>query len=257
MKIPGFTPWMTVLVLGAAPMVPAFGETASSESDEWRFQFAPMFLWGISLKGSSTVGAETVPLDLNFTDNVLQNLAAVLTLHFEAHKGKWGGFGELQYVDLEPTTKIKNGPKLDLSIIDKLAEVGATYRFYGEPKRGVEVLVGVRWYSVDMDVALDIGPDLVSIDESWADGFVGGRVIWALSPKWTFEGRADIGGGPIGSSNHVWNVSAFFDYRFNDLLSGFAGYRVLDYDYSTGSGLSKFAWDVRQQGPLLGLNFHW
>lgn len=236
----------------------AMAESTSKESDEWQFEFAPLFLWGMSLKGSSTVGTSTVPLDLSFKDSVLENISAVLTFHFETRKGRWGGFAEFQYVDLEPTAEINNGPKLDVSVISKLAEAGATYRVWGEPRRGLELLGGARWYNVDMDVGLDAGgPNLVSVNESWADGFVGARLIWALSPKWTFEGRADIGGGPIGSSDHVWNLSGFFDYRHSELLSAFAGYRVLDVDYSTGSGRKEFAWDVRQQGPLAGLNFHW
>lgn len=48
-----------------------------------------------------------------------------------------------------------------------------------------------------------------------------------------------------------------FRYRFNDWGSVFAGWKWLDYDYETGSGLNRYAYDARQQGPLAGLSIHW
>ena len=67
--------------------------------DEWEFTLTPLFLWGVSLKGDSTVGGQQVPLNIEFKDGVLENLSAVFTVHFAAHKGKAGLFAEYQYVD--------------------------------------------------------------------------------------------------------------------------------------------------------------
>ena len=33
-----------------------------------------------------------------------------------------------------------------------------------------------------------------------------------------------------------------------------AGYRALAQDYSTGSGINRFRWDVTLQGPVLGFS---
>ena len=52
------------------------------------------------------------------------------------------------------------------------------------------------------------------------------------------------------------NVSLLGDYRFKKWGSVYADYRVLDYDYSSGSGASRFVFDTRLQGPLLGLAFY-
>jgi len=41
------------------------------------------------------------------------------------------------------------------------------------------------------------------------------------------------------------------------LLSGFAGWRVLDYDVDRGSGADTFKYDMNHSGPLLALAFHW
>ena len=71
--------------------------------------------------------------------------------------------------------------------------------------------------------------------------------------NWKVVGRGDVGGG---GSDLVWNVSLLGGYRFKKWGSVFAGYRVLDYDYSSGSGASRFVFDTRMQGPLLGLAFY-
>ncbi len=42
-----------------------------------------------------------------------------------------------------------------------------------------------------------------------------------------------------------------FTYKLNDKTTLLAGYRVLDYDYSRGSGSSKFALDAQFRGPII------
>ena len=61
----------------------------ATASDEWEFALSPLFLSGISINGDATIGDATAPLDLEFKDDILENLEAVVTLHFEARKGIW------------------------------------------------------------------------------------------------------------------------------------------------------------------------
>jgi hypothetical protein len=94
----------------------------------------------------------------------------------------------------------------------------------------------------------------VIIDETINDLFIGGRYVRKINDKWSFLGRADIG---AGDSDLVWNAVLAFDYRFTRLLSGFAGWRVLDYDVDRGSGADTFKYDMNHSGPVLALAFHW
>ena len=55
----------------------------------------------------------------------------------------------------------------------------------------------------------------------------------------------------------VWNAVVAVDYRFTKLLSGFAGWRVLDYDVDRGSGADTFKYDMNHSGPAFALVFHW
>jgi hypothetical protein len=64
--------------------------------------------------------------------------------------------------------------------------------------------------------------------------------------------------GYADSDNTAINAAATFDYRFRDWGSVFGGYRILSYDYDNGkSGTDQYAYDAVQQGPLLGISFHW
>jgi hypothetical protein len=41
------------------------------------------------------------------------------------------------------------------------------------------------------------------------------------------------------------------------LLSGFVGWKVLDYDVDTSSGADTFKYDMKHSGPLFALAFQW
>ena len=70
-----------------------FAETNATD-DEWHFMVAPLFFWGLNIDGAAKLGPTTAPLDLDFKDDVLSNLAAVFTIHFEAQKRDWTIFAE-------------------------------------------------------------------------------------------------------------------------------------------------------------------
>ena len=79
-----------------------FAETSASD-DEWHFMVAPLFLWGLSIDGTAEIGPATLPLNLDFKDDIIENLAAVFTIHFEARKKDWTIFAEYQYAELDPS----------------------------------------------------------------------------------------------------------------------------------------------------------
>jgi len=245
-----------ILCLPLLLTTPVSAADEFASDDEWQFTLSPMFLWGMSMNGDSQIGAADVPLNLEFTDDVLSNLHAVFTVHFEAKQGDWTLFSEVQYVDLEPTTKISGTPvTVDVTFKNTMVELGAARRVAQFEKTDLELLFGARYTKQQNHTKALNGTTLVDVKEDWWDGFVGGRVITRISENWKFEGRGDIG---AGGSDLVWNLAAFLDYRFKDWGSVFAGYKYMDYDYENSDrGTSHYAYDATQQGPLLGLNIHW
>jgi hypothetical protein len=232
----------------------AMAAETTAPSDEWHFTLAPLFLWGMNVDGTSQIGPVSAPLEIGFTDDVLENLSAVFTVHFEAQKGDWTLFAEYQYVDLDPSVEISPVASADIDFQDQLGELGVAYKVATFGINDLEVLGGARYTRQDLKVNLNLGPVLVNVTETWWDGFAGLRIFTHISDSWTFIGRADIGGG---GSDFVWNLVGMFDYQFKDWGSVFFGYRWLDYDYDSGSGLDRYAYDATQSGPLAGLSFYW
>jgi hypothetical protein len=228
---------------------------AGQNSDEWQFSLSPLFLWGMNIDGYSQIGPKVAPLELDFTDDVFENLAAVFTVHFEANKNDLALFGEYQYVKLDPSSSIANGPTIDVDFTVQAAEFGAGYRVVTWGNTDVEPIIGARWAYQDLEVnTRNGGLNLVDSNESWWDIFGGVRLWTHFNEEWTLISRADIG---AGGSNLVWNASFIFDYQFRDWGSVFAGYRWMNYDYDNGSGANYYAYNALQRGPLLGVSFHW
>lgn len=253
--------------LAAASVLLASTNIATA-SDEWEFALSPLFLWGMSINGDATIDEATAPLDLEFKDDILENMEAVLTLHFEARKGIWTFFTEAQYVDLGPSVDIAMGPlnvEADITFKNTMFELGAGYTFSYSDSTRWEVIGGGRYTDQDIDVdataSTSLPPPLDEVDiemeggDDWWHAFLGVRVAHAFNDKWSFIGRTDYGYG--GSDNTAINASFMFDYRFRDWGSAFAGYRYLEYDYDNDSSSNGYAFDAYQQGPLLGVTLYW
>jgi len=234
----------------------AHANGGNSTDGQWEFSLAPLFLWAQGIEGHSEIGPTRSPLDVTFED-ALDNLEATFTIHYEMKRDALTLFAEYQYVDLGPTAEGPMDIELDIGFKDTIAELGVGYWVFGTDRTDWEVIGGARYTKQDMDVSVKNGPQLVSVDEDWWVGFFGGRFAAQLSKNWTFTARADFGVGS-GETNRIWNLNAMFDYRFRDWGSVFAGYKWMDYNYeNSDKGLSHFAYDATQQGPLVGLNFHW
>ena len=222
---------------------------SANDFDQWQNTLAPLYLWGVSMKGDIGIGPVNAPLDIEFSDAV-SDLSGIFTIHYEGAKGNWGVIADYSFLNLTPESSLPNGAKLDVDFTNTIGEIGALYRF--GPNNPWQLLAGFRSYKVDMEVKGLPAP--LTVKETINDFIIGGRYVNGFAKKWTFVGRFDVG---AGDSDVVLNAALAFDYRFTKLLSGFFGYRWLDYDVETGSGVDRFKFDVTQSGPLLALAFHW
>jgi hypothetical protein len=117
-----------------------------------------------------------------------------------------------------------------------------------------DILGGVRY--MDMDISAQItGRPRRDVKENWLDPIIGGRYSRAISERWKVSLYGDIGGFGIGdASDFTWGISALAHYQPWKHVALVGGYRVLDVDYETGSGLSRFEYDVSMHGPIFALN---
>ena len=247
----------TLLVAGSFSSAQLYAEESEGE---WEFMIAPLFLWGMSIDGESAIDGNALPLDLDFRDDVMENLDAVFTFHFAARKDDLLLFAEYQYVSLDPTVEANVGPlsvNADVDLTINAAEVGAGYTISETDATRWEVLGGLRWLDQDLDVQANLGIDdptgqiPIKGGDDWYQGFVGARVTDTLSKNWSLIARGDYGYGD--SDNDAWHFNAMADYRFNDWGSAFVGYRYMKIDYASSS----YSYDAEQQGPLLGISIYW
>jgi hypothetical protein len=226
---------------------------SNKDFNSWQNTLAPLYLWGISMSGTMTIGPITAPVDIEFSDAV-SDLEGIFTIHYEGAKGNWGVIADYSYLNLGPSAELPGGAVLGVDMKNTIGEVSALYRFGAD--NPWQLLAGFRSYKLDVTINNLSPPPTINftIDETINDFFVGGRYIREINDKWSFVGRADVG---AGDSDLVWNVLLAFDYRFTKLLSGFVGWRALDYDVDTGSGADTFKYDMNLSGPLFALAFHW
>lgn len=241
---------------------PAFGESnpqdksgkttqTEAETDKWQFLLAPFYLWAAGISGTSSLGPLTAPVNVTFRD-ALQNLEGIFTFHFQARKKKIALYTDFMYLDLGPKTTGPGGIPLSTSVTNAIWDVGASYRLR-QASPSVEVLAGLR--TSFLSGSLQLAP-VIGIDESWVDGFGGVRLAhrFGNNDNWRVSGRADIG---AGSSDLTWSSTLLLSYRLKKWVSFDAGYKWLSYDYETGSGITRFTYDVTYQGPIAGFELHW
>ena len=238
------------LVLAVVLLSTVFTSVARAE-DKWEYTLSPLYLWATGIQGESQIGPVTAPVAIEFED-ALDNLEAIFTIHFEANKGRHGVLADWMHINLAPESSLPNGAPIATDLTNNVFDLAGIYRPQGHEK--LEVLYGLRFTDFSLDAAVGPAPEATLADENWIDFFAGLRSQLPVSEKAKFVLRGDIG---AGDSDLTWSASALFDYRFTKHFSALAGYRWLDYDYETGSGADRFAYDVRYEGPVLAAVFYW
>ncbi len=260
-KIVAFAALVASLLSGA-------GHVAAENPGGWEYSVAPLYLWGKNIEGEAGIGPVTAPMELDFQDDILENLDAAFAIHFEAKQGDLTLFAEYNFARLDPGVEQVVGPvtaKVDVEFEDTMWELGVAYVVVATESTEWEVLGGVRYIEQDVDIKINLepagqgdGPGLlpsrITGGDDWLHGFGGVRVTTEISERWSFRARADM--GYKSSSDKSVHAIGMFDYRFRDWVSVFMGYRFLDIDYEGGSGLDRYAFDGDQQGPLLGFTFY-
>ena len=278
MKTKGiFTIAVTVLVL-ALVCPSAYGQdpetakepsgAASEEPEGWEFHVAP-YIWMVNLKGDATVKGITQDVDVGFFDIFGDtDFAFGVQAHVEAwNKRKWGLWFDGTWVVLKKDDLAAGPLMFDFKTNIGLFEIGGLYNFIEKPFTtepdsatwSLQGLIGTRITTMKVDFDFARAP---SVDQrkTWADPILGGRAVFKFGSenRWNFVFHGDFGGFGVGS-DFTWKLAGLFGYDFHigSVPSTFVfGYGAMYQDFESGSGPDKFAWDVTQYGPLLGLALH-
>ena len=255
----------------------------------WTYSLTP-YVWATSLSGSTTVKGRTTDIDASFIDILdhtqfpkgLFQLAAF----GEARYGRFGLLTDIAYMKLGLGASITRSRGIDelglsvgasagLTVEMVIAEVAAAYeiaRWAASPgsNTALDLYAGGRvwWQHADADLAVSgtgnilgltrtgNGTFSASADVSWVDPVVGARLRHQLAPGWNLAVSGDVGGFGAGSK-FSWQALATLDWEFcrsNTVTwSGMVGYKALSVDYSQGSGLTHYEYDMTMYGPIFGV----
>lgn len=280
---------MPTKAVAAPPIRPIDAWTFSATLYGW----VPLLNGSTTVKGRTTdvdVGYSQLG-DLIRRSEIPKDLFELMG-YFEARNNRFSVFADLAYLqiglngsmtrsrgvdELNATVGASAGLKIKMFI----AEVAAAYEVarWGAtsvPGSGtaIDVFGGARvwWQQADASLALsgtvNIG-DLTrnadgtlsaSNSVSWVDPLVGLRLRHQIVPGLNFVASGDVGGFGAGSK-FSWQALAAFNYDFcvrnNVTWSGMLGYKALFVDYSQGSGLTHYEYDMTMHGPIIGVTARW
>jgi hypothetical protein len=224
-----------------------------ASANEWLFQFSP-YLWIAGIKGQAGIGALTVKVDSAITDdNVHLNFGFMGA--FEARRNNFVVLTDLQYSNLgteSPTPgRLFSSASAGFKTFILDPEVG--YRLAANPEKGrfIDVLGGIRYWHLTVDLGFDAGrlsARSATGSKDWTDAVFGLRGRTAVSKKVFVVGKADLGGG---GSKFTYQLFGAAGIRVGKGTSLVCGYRHLHVNYDK----SNFLFDMSLTGPIVGVSF--
>ncbi len=233
---------LALLAIGAAP----------AAAQDWNVQITP-YAWGTGVGGNvrPVPGGPTLSFDQGLSE-VLEDLDAAFFLTGYARSGRFVFLG-----DYSRSVSSRSGrvPVLGLPARGEVEQssitLAAGYRAYSGPELTLDVLAGIRHWSIEAEATTPVVPGLsAGVDIDFTDPILALRTNIPLSERWSLIAYGDLGGFGAGSE-WTGQVVATVNWQANDSLYLSAGYRHLFVDYDDGGP----AVDVSFSGPLLGLTY--
>jgi hypothetical protein len=235
------------------PLLSPEAKTVETQSG-WTFTVAPYF-WVAGMSGDvAQFGLPEVHVDASFND-ILENLDFAAMAVGEARYDRYSIFGDIMYTKLSNDAKTPFGIlATDIDVTSKTFAglLGAGYSVIDGPNGHLDVVAAARLWSADTTISFHGGLlDGVETDDdaTWVDALAGIKGNYFFTPNFYFTGWAMAG---AGGADLDWDGRGGVGYKSNDRISAVAGYRALGVDYSNDG----FVFDVVQQGPILGVAFH-
>jgi hypothetical protein len=229
----------------AQAQTPSADDAESAGSQPWAVSITP-YLWAAGLDGDTAADDVGSEIDTDYRFLSLDNLDFTLGLGVEAQKGRWTTLLDALHVSFSDASE-RTSIAADAELSGGFVEASAAHRT--SRIEGLELVVGVRYVSLESEVHLTPGPS-ADAHKGWLDPLVGVRFTHAFNDRWSATVRGDIGGFGV-SSDLVTNVSAVGGFRLSDAATLRFGYRLLQMDFEDDG----FVLDATAQGYEVGVTF--
>ncbi len=201
-----------ILCCFLATALPATAET-DSDPDRWKFTGAA-YLWAAGVEGTDAAGDE---IDVSFTD-LLDDLDGGLMGILAAHKGRWTLIADIIYLSIHQETSstaniigIPAKIDIDVKLESFVSTFGVAYRVFEDDMTSLDLLVGARYFYLDVDLDADVGAGKIKDSDSGdvLDGIIGAQVLIDLSDSWYLSCYADVGAGDSQLTWQAWPVAGY------------------------------------------------
>jgi len=234
-----------ILVVSLAAMFSP-GFAAAQQNDGWNFRVTP-YLWALGLDGTTAAAGNDVPMEADFGD-ILDLLNMALSANMEWNNGDWFVVLDPMWAELE--APIDTGGAIGGTVEIELIIIDAVVGF--NVAEHIDIYGGARYNDQDITIVPNMMPS-IGLGDAWTDFILGVRFMGDINDRWGFAGKLDVAAG--GDSDSAFYAQIIFQRRIGDNKHFDIGYRYYDVDYESGSGLSRFKWDVDSSGPVFG--FSW
>jgi hypothetical protein len=183
--------------------------------------------------------------------NAIDALDAVFMGSYALRQDKWSFMADLIYLKMSGNTQGLNpNVNLDIDLTAKLYGFYAGYNLSQTDKMTVDVIGGVRYFSLGLDVKRSgglIANGSISPKAESYDAIIGLAGNYTIDQNWYIPYEFDIG---AGDSDLTWqaNLSIAYKFGWGDVIGT---YRYIHYD--KGNFLLH---DFDLYGPKLGVVFH-
>lgn len=239
---------LIAIVMMAWTPAPARAQDSTRNSDTGKE--LGLYLWLAGIDGTMGLGrVQDVPINATFSD-IASYLDFSMAGYFEYRQPKWIAGTDLFFVKLGATrTGHINGSDVDVNMNfdEYIGALGGAYRLTPQ----LDLWLTGRLYSLQTSQTFQ-GSDLSDDSHTWGDVYVGARYHYNFGQRWITVARADIG---AGGSDFAWFGNLSVGYRFTEVFTLGASYRVLSLDRETGSGEDYFKYDVTTDGLGVVFNF--
>jgi hypothetical protein len=234
------------MALMAAPLAAA----TPAAAQDWTGQVT-LYGWGAGIGGDFTpfTGAPTLSFDKSLSE-VLEDLDAAFFATAFARRGDFVLFGDLTYSAASKEGLVPPGIPGSGEVTLTSLTFAAGRRFDAGGGTSVDLMGGVRAWSLDGEVSVPLAGVSLAPEKSFVDPVVALRVNAPIAPDWSVITYADLGGFGVGS-DFTWQAAVTANYRVSDTLFLSFGYRHLYLDYSDDGT----AFEGALSGPVIGATF--
>ncbi len=254
-------------------LLPAATEAQEQKAADWVFTLTPYAFLPISTSGTSTIAGQRADIDLNLRE-VFENLNFAGAVRAEAWNGRLGVILDGYYTSLGAETRLEGLEGVAAARVDVESRQGwisflGGYRVLGAPQSApaigpsIDLAAGVKLNLIDQEVEIrgvgDLSPEpglqrRFGGSETFVEPQISFRGRYPIDDEWSLGARVDLSGFGVAGDNLQWLILAGAEWNAFETVSLRVGWQVYGIDFATDRSDGRFAYDVIQTGPYLGLN---